>query len=43
VVLGALRERGFRGSGARPTSAGAWGEADWEHAGAGSFGLGVRI
>jgi hypothetical protein len=40
VVLGALRERGSGGSGARPTGAGAWGEADRERAGAGSFGLG---
>jgi hypothetical protein len=40
VVLGALRECGSRGSGVRPTGAGAWGEADRERAGAGSFGLG---
>jgi hypothetical protein len=40
VVLGALREHGFGWSGARPTGAGAWGEADRERAGAGSFDLG---
>jgi hypothetical protein len=38
--LGALRERSSGWSGARPTDAGAWGEADRERAGAGRFGLG---
>ena len=38
--MGALWERGSGWSGARPTGAGAWGEADRERAGAGCFGLG---
>jgi hypothetical protein len=40
MVLGALWERGSGGSRARPTGVGAWGEADRERTGAGSFGLG---
>jgi hypothetical protein len=40
VGLGALRERGSGWSGARPTGAGAWGEAVRERAGAGRFGIG---
>jgi hypothetical protein len=38
VGLGALRERGFGGSGTCPVGSGAWGEADRERARAWSFG-----
>jgi hypothetical protein len=38
VGLGVLRERGSGGLRAGPIGSGAWGEADWERAGAWSFG-----